>query len=160
MLGANWEIWGLIALTAFVAAALTQWVLMALRPVRQVRWSSVSDMDERTVFLFEDEDLVDATPEANALLRAGPEQLSGWHRLMAVLERRFPDCGKDLAQIRDVQHLSIPAADGEALLIAEWRGGLTRIAVAASEDVREPDDVDRSGYRALNEELELSLIHI
>jgi len=115
--------------TAFVCALAALWIVARLTPARHVSWAPLASTGDATAFLFEDERLVDATPEARALLAGGPEQMEDFPRLAAVLAPRFPDLAARLARLGPEQALELVSEDGRTALAAEWRAGLTRIAL-------------------------------
>lgn len=149
----QYELGLLVVSTALAAAFLAQWLLGGRRP-RRVTWAPIDNAGERVVFLFQDDALVDATPHARSLLSAGPEGLEGWPRLLAVLERRFPGCGAALADLGERQRIAMPAAKGPGALVAEWRGGLTRIALTEGARTDDGEEMDGFSLVALGEEVE------
>lgn len=149
----QWQMGLLVFGSALITALLAQWALARGAPKRRVEWGPLETEEERTVFLFEDDDLVDATPEAHAMLRAGPEHLHGWPRLHALLERQFPGVGDAIAGLADCHVVSVPAKDNDAEVLAEWRGGLVRVVIAEPETTRQTEQLDGIGLRALGDEL-------
>ena len=154
MLGMEWELGLLVVGSAVVAAVCGQWVVQRFTPVRELSWSSLEQMGERTVFLFEQERLVDATPEARALLRCGPARLGEWRRMIALLEPRFPGFRFALDTLSDDQTFRLTAEDGIAEVEAEWLGGLTRIALTDRPEDGAVGTMDEFGLRALTTEVE------
>lgn len=148
---------GLLAvLTALGAATGTQWYLGQPAQARRVTWTPLDEMGDRCVFLFEDDRLVDATPEARALLGAGEDTLEAWPRLCSVLEPRFPGCASALSDLGIHQRviLNSAAKDDTSELEAEWRGGLTRIVLSDAPGARPPQGIDTFGLQALSDELD------
>lgn len=121
---------------------------------RELAPSVFADGQAPTVFLFDDEDLVDATPGARQLLGLTPREGSAWSRLVQVLLPRFPTLGEDMAQLVDRGTLSVTSADGRSRIEAEWRQGLARLTLidVARQDTRVP--IDRLTLDALEGELE------
>lgn len=150
----DWGFGLLVVSSAFVAATTTHFVMPRLFAIRRIDWAPLGEMGAQTVFLFEDDSLVDATPEAQVMLRAGPDRLDEWPRLLCLLEQRFPGCGEQLATLGDVQSLRLTAPGDAAELEAQWRSGLTRIALTEQAGGRRADDLDRFGLTALTEELD------
>jgi len=103
------------------------------------------------VFLFEGQDLVDATPTARRLLQTqafGPSDLA---RLTALLARGFgDDLGQRLAELPLGGRLSLASPSGAGLLEVAEEGGALRLTLR-------PDDggsvVDRLSFDAAREEL-------
>ncbi|WP_149141709.1 PAS-domain containing protein [Gemmobacter caeruleus] len=107
-------------------------------------------------FLFDGDALLDATPQARALLaqRSG----SGSHRarLLAYLLPRFPDLETHLARLADEGNfvLTAPQDDGAMLTVeAELRGGLTRIALHHAEEAASTAGQDLLTQKAIQQEL-------
>ncbi len=104
------------------------------------------------VFLFEDEAMVDATPNARQLLAVGPRDGTPWTRLMHVLVPRFPNVTEALSQLADAETVVLTSTDGRSRLEAEWRQGLARLTLV---DAERQNDValDRQALAAMEEEL-------
>jgi PAS domain-containing protein len=147
---------GLTLVGASMTTALVALMAIAWRaPRRRVSWTPFSRLGEATAFLFEDDALVDATPQASAILAQGPDQLDDLPRLAAVLSARFPDLAARLAELGQRQRVDLSDLDGELRLTAEWRHGLTRIALEPA-DAGEDDDAlaGSAALRTLRSELE------
>ncbi|QDC08022.1 PAS domain-containing protein [Oceanicola sp. D3] len=104
-------------------------------------------------FLFEEEQLVDATEEAQNFLSKGPEALPPWPRFLALLAGSFPDIGARAAQLADVGVMELRARDGASRLEAEWKSGLARFSLHEGDDL-EPEAYDSFSVAAMAEELE------
>lgn len=111
--------------------------------------------EKSTVFLFDDEDLVDATEPALSLLNTGPDTKSGWPRLTATLSARFPGLADDLANLGVEGRVVIRSvADGDnSELHAEWWDGLVRIEIADPKSASPEIPVDRQILAATHDEL-------
>jgi PAS domain-containing protein len=59
--------------------------------------------DEGAVFLFHDNDLVDATPQAWALINNSPRNLTDMDAMLLALEVEFPTLGERLSDVNAVQ---------------------------------------------------------
>ncbi len=95
---------------------------------------SIFAADEgQAVFLFDGERLIDATPDARALLRHSPlPSGSARARMIACLTTRFPGLAPALQTLaeRGCETLHGKGDDGATVTLrAELRGGLTRIAL-------------------------------
>jgi PAS domain-containing protein len=120
---------GLVLLTA-----LRLW----LTPVRE---TAFIDAVDQTVFLFDDMDLVDATPSARQMIASRTGGSSAWARLMLLLATRFPDIADQLSTVAGNGILVLandgfddPKAEKSALCLrAEMRGGLLRITLTNPE---------------------------
>jgi len=115
---------------------------------------------EQTVFLFDDQDLIDATAPARALLDVSPMAASDWARLTAFIAPRFDnfqDAMQNLAELGRIELLSKPE-DGRQTairLIAEEVKGLARITLIDPEAEGRGVLVDGLSQRALEDELDL-----
>jgi PAS domain-containing protein len=152
MQGIDVALGGLVVLSALVCAVVAFLVVARFAPSRRVTWAPFDRSGEAVAFLFDDETLVDATPEAQRLLATGPEMMEEWTRLKAALAPRFPDIAERLAELGERQQIEVDAADGSGILRAEWRSGLTRIDI---EDLSGDAEglADGLSLAALNEEL-------
>ncbi len=142
----------LLVATAFLTAVAALALVVRLTPPRRIVWAPLAAEGDTTAFLFEDEDLVDATADARALLAHGPEQMEDFPRLAAVLSPGFPDLPERLAALGRTQSLELDSRDGQTRLNAEWRAGLTRIALRPLADRQAPPP-DSLSLAALEEEL-------
>lgn len=111
-----------------------------------------------TLFLFDGEILVDASPTARALIAASSLRGSPWQRLMAFLVRHFPDIEDRLRTLSEEGRLVLEAGQGGALtpiaVVAELRSGLVQIRLT-DPDADRSAAVDPLTQRATAEELEL-----
>lgn len=139
-----------------VLAAVVALALMGAFHGRPVRRDSdlFGAAEEETVFLFDDQDLVDATDSARALL-AGPRiEGRAWTRLLAYLAPNFPTAARDLVDLtKRGQILLASTGDHPLQLRAEARHGLTRIALVDPEAEGARITLDRLSHRAMEEEL-------
>ena len=148
---------GLSLVAVSAIAALAALLTVAAIPQRRRAGSSIfDDGSEATVFIFDDETLIDATAGARALLSSIGRRGSAWDRLIAFVSTRFPDAESRLTRLPDLGSVTI-AAEGAAPLVlhAEWRGGLRQITLFdAHLDVRAalPDSL---AQRAQEDELRL-----
>ena len=115
---------------------------------------------EQTVFLFDDQDLVDATSPARALLEAAPMALSDWARLSAFVSPRFEGFEtviRKLAELGRIELISKPeeGRSTQIRLIAEEVNGLARITLIDPEAEGRGVLVDGLSQRALEDELDL-----
>ena len=121
------------------------------------------DSGSETVFLFDGATLVDATPQARALLAAVPVQGGAFQQLLAFLAPRFPMIETRLAGLAAEGTFTLAGtAPGGGLpggsdlrLRCEWRGGLTRLSVTGATDQHRAPILDPMTRRAIDEELAL-----
>ncbi|MGQ0564607.1 MAG: PAS-domain containing protein [Gemmobacter sp.] len=150
-----------LVVTAVLSAILGLLVLSVLSARSPQRSSGIfADTAAGTEFLFDGETLVDATPGARALLPQGPGHGgSPWQRLLAFLGPRFPGVVERLARITSEGRVALTSVDARGaplLLVAEYRGGLTRISITDPEsDHQAGPPRDGLTERAVQDELDL-----
>ncbi|MEZ5882267.1 MAG: hypothetical protein R3D53_00195 [Paracoccaceae bacterium] len=84
---------------------------------------------EETIFLFEDQDLLDATAPARALLNAAPQSRTEWARLVGFLAPRFAGFCDAIGTLAQQGRIELVAQAGAMRLIAEDVNGLARITL-------------------------------
>ncbi|WP_417806508.1 PAS-domain containing protein [Thioclava sp.] len=115
---------------------------------------------EETVFLFDDEVLVDASGPARALLEATPMGTSDWARLSAFVAPRFRDFIAQMATLAEHGRLELTAREGDTglrplQLLAENVNGLARITLSDPNAEGIGKLVDSLSQCALEDELEM-----
>lgn len=109
---------------------------------------------QEAVFLFDDQELIDATPSARSLLETAPIPGGDWPRLSACLAQRFEDVEARLARLAEEGRVELSARAGSPLrLRAEAIGHLARITVYDPGAEGGALTVDALSQRALEEEL-------
>jgi PAS domain-containing protein len=148
---------GLVS-TAMVAALLGVVILAAMQRRSPVSKHSIFQDDQSgTVFLFDGDTLIDASPMARALLSASSIRGGPLIRLMSYLQPRFPDLEKRIIDLATVGRFTIASPDdgGSPLVIhAELRGGVTRICIADPKNDKSAPGMDLITQRAMMEELD------
>jgi PAS domain-containing protein len=143
------------AAVAFVAAGLALALLAALDLRGRVnRRSILAQTDDRTVFLFDDDSLVDATPDARRLLGAAPGDSTEWTRLMSLLSPRFPGLEAALEGLPEEGILHRAAEKGGLRLCAELRGTLVRLTLSDPDAPDAPVTIDAQSLDAIERELQ------
>ncbi|WP_139301302.1 PAS-domain containing protein [Vannielia litorea] len=140
--------------TSFGTALLALMAIGHFQPRRRVTWDRLARESEEMTFLFEDEELVDATDEARSFLSTGPETLPHWPRFLALLASSFPDIGSRVARLAEVGAMELHARDGSARLEGEWKEGLARFSLHKGDDI-EPAEYDSFSVAAMAEELDV-----
>lgn len=148
-----------ILVTALLSALVGLAALSVLRIRRPPSVSGVfAEAAGSAAFMFDHEALVDATPGARALLAHSPiRNGSVWTRLMAFLGPRFPDLPVRLAHLPTDGQFTLASADGTGpplLLLAELRGGLTRISLTDPDADHPASARDALSERATQDELD------
>ncbi|MEX1661268.1 PAS-domain containing protein [Thioclava sp. 15-R06ZXC-3] len=115
---------------------------------------------EETVFLFDDEVLVDASGPARALLEATPMGASDWARLSAFIAPRFRDFTAQMASLAERGRIELTGKEGDCelrplQLIAENVNGLARITLSDPNAEGHGVLVDSLSQCALEDELEM-----
>lgn len=149
---------GLLLIATFAAIAGLLVVSAVQVPNRRKPDSIFADNSQSTVFLLDGETLIDASPPARMLLSSYRVLGGNWLRLLAYLESRFPNIEARLKQLPEVGSLTLEgrAADGKAtLLMAEYRGGVTRITLTDPALDGRPLPTDPLVMHALTDELDL-----
>lgn len=151
-------IFGLGMGVAAVCAALGGLFLLAAVQGKASRPTNTIFQDRQTgaLFLFDSDVLIDSTPSARAILSASPAPGTPWQKLMAYLTPLFPEIETHLSSLAVAGTISL-ASEDEAhqpiLLVAELRGGLTRISVIDSENASRHPGQDAMVHHAMTDEL-------
>lgn len=146
-----------LGLTAFVAAMGGTLLMSSMQGRAGSRSSIFFENASGTVFLFDGDTLLDATPGARALLQASTGRGGPWARLRAYLAPRFPGFEDRLAQLPGEGRMVMASAEdaGAALLLqAELRGGLIRITLHDPESAARLPGLDQLAHRAMQDELD------
>jgi PAS domain-containing protein len=118
----------LAAFGGLAVLTLLQWSAPQRRPASIFR-----EGEDATVFLFDDKDLVDATPSAHRLLSGSSFIDRPWYALMERLAVRFENLEErleDLVTTGSVVLNGLPRAGAQHIsLRADLRGGLTKITL-------------------------------
>ncbi len=129
---AGWGLYlGLLA-SAALACAIGLLIVAAFPMARRPQGSIFLAEEEGAVFLFDGETLVDANPQARALLSRSHLRGGPFTQLTALLSRDFPGFAGAVAGLSATglfQATAAPAHGASLVLDAELRGGLTRIAL-------------------------------
>lgn len=147
----DWQIAFGVLTTAFLVALVV--LLLAERAAGWLRGPATAEavlMAGDTVFLFDGERLLDATPRARQLLSRAPDNLPDWQRLASLLAPRFPGFPDRAEALAIFGQTTLAEHQGAARLHALWNSGLARIAL---EDGTPADGFDDSCVTALNAEL-------
>ena len=110
-----------------------------------------------TVFLFDGETLVDATPSARQILTTSRGRGGNWLRLIGYLSVYFPDIEAQLRRLEDEGQILVEgrSAQGKTLLLsAGLGGGLIRISLTDPAQDGRPMLTDALAHRALTQEVE------
>ena len=160
----DWLLGLALALIAFVAAIAGLLTVQAVQgPPRQSGVSIFSgalqggDGGPGTVFLFDGETLVDATPSARQLLSSSRARGGNWLRLIGYLSMYFPNIEAQLQRLEDEGQILLEgqSSRGKSLLLtADLSGGLIRIRLTDPAQDGRPMLTDALAHRALTQEVE------
>ncbi len=114
-------------LSAGIILALTAWIFDKKRMnARQL----LKEVEGQAVFLFDDTDLIDATPEAQRLFGDKTSDRPDWEHFLALLSPRYPELRSRLEKLADESQITIHPKDDETGWIeAEYWDGLARITL-------------------------------
>ena len=113
----------------------------------------IRGVDADIAFLFDDEALVDASPQARQFLRAAPSGGSDWSRLMMLLLPRFPEIEERIGRLIEDERQEYESNDETTRLVVEWRHGLVRMSLDDLETAPGVSGLDRHSMRAMEREL-------
>jgi PAS domain-containing protein len=146
-----------LGLAAILAAMGGLFVMAALTSARTpVRNSIFDERQKGTLFLFDGESMVDCTPGGRVVLAASPAEGTPWVKLMAYLSGMFPQIDEHLARLKDDGAITLAAEDSSGLpvlLMAEHRGGLSRITLVDADSGGGQSGHDPLIHRSMTEEL-------
>ncbi|MDY6858414.1 MAG: PAS-domain containing protein [Pseudomonadota bacterium] len=144
----------LLIATSFLTALAALYVVALRQGASRREARVIADMaSEDTVFLFDGRHLVDATPKARGLLALGPQGVSDWNRLSALLTPRFPGFSTEMERLAETGIALLEGANGKEAVRAWWLGGIARIAVLDAPPGPDNAITDHQTLSALNSEL-------
>ncbi|MFV2034803.1 MAG: hypothetical protein ACC631_06795, partial [Halocynthiibacter sp.] len=156
MLFPDLSILALVVLSSLSSALIAMWFLSKyFSPRNSGARSLLQDSEKTTVFLFDDQELVDATRPAHQLLKSAPGRGAGWPRLVAALSARFPTLSEELRDLATHGTITISPQDSQdgAVIKAEWWDDLVRIELQDSASACPEIAVDRQVLNATEKEL-------
>ena len=145
--------------TGLVAASLLGSMLAlaiagaVARRKRSRRRELIRGVDADIAFLFDDEALIDASPQARQFLRAAPSGGSDWSRLMMLMLPRFPEIEERIGRLISDERQEYESVDETTRLVAEWRHGFVRLTLEDLETAPGLSGLDRHGMKAMEREL-------
>ena len=128
-----------IVFAALLTAGLSYLGLSRLWPVHHSNMLTIDRPPNQPVFLFEGDELVDATPGGAELITDRPDGLTERDALMLLLQKDFPDLSVELEQLPPGETHQIMPLNGTPLMVTlSHQGGLKRVTLGAQDG----DDVD------------------
>lgn len=147
-----------VVLVALLSAlcGVAAFAIIARSGPKQTARDLIRGAEQSIVFLFDDEELVDATERAHAMLKSRPKGSSQWRQFCAIAQARFPDLPLEMAQLATEGALKISSNDpsDHAQIHAEWWNGVARIELVEDVTVAKETVVDPHSMSAMNSELE------
>ena len=144
--------------TAILAALGGLLVMVAFQGRKRPPRDSIFDERQKgTLFLFDGETLVDCTPGGRAVLAASPAPGSAWVKLLAHLSTSFPQIENQLAKLPKEGAITLASQDSfgqPLLLLAEMRGGLSRISLVDPDSGGSTLVLDPLVHRSMTEEMD------
>lgn len=140
--------------TSFIAALAALLILPMLPEPFSKPAVTPEMMGEETVFLFDGEVLVDATPKARRLLDHSSSDLNDWQRFLAAILPRFPSFLTEISNLADRGLMVFEDRTGESRVRARWLNGVARISVLDSPGDEDSAGIDNQSLAALNSELQ------
>lgn len=151
----DWVSYAAVAGSSLSASVVALAGLSTLQNRRRPRRSGpFGDDRDGTVFLFDGEELVDASDAGRMLLACGQcEGRTAWQRLLSFVSPRFPDFATRLERLPALGRFMLSAEGQPPLTLrAEWRGGLIRITLCEAGEAG-TGTLDPVSQRALEDEL-------
>jgi PAS domain-containing protein len=146
------------ALIAFSTALLSVVILtyFSRRATAPSARNLLLSAENSIVFLFEDEELIDATERARVMLKSRPSGASAWSQFCAVTHARFPTLTSQLARLAREGQMTITSDEADDLseIRAEWWNGVARIELIHDADSLTDTLIDSHSMNAINNELE------
>ena len=150
---------GLVMTATLVTLACL--LLISALQIRSRRPATVFGVSlDETVFIFDGERLLDATPPARALIAPWNDEVSPWFRTLVRLEPIFPGLGTRLEGLQREGRFVLCSREDlmpPMLLRAEWLGGLTRLTLSDGSETAAAAHAGEDGLAelALRDELRL-----
>lgn len=161
----DWLLALALVIIAFVAAIGGLLAVSALQGAPRRTVASIfadighsADTASATVFLFDGETLIDATPGGRQILATSRGRGSNWLRLIGYLTLYFPDVEQQFQRVADEGQIILEgrSSRGRTLIMtAELRGGLLRVALTDPVQDGKPITTDPLAHSALTQEVEL-----
>ncbi len=128
------EALGALFLGVVVAIALLIFWIRSNRITTVTSRTLMQEAEGSITFLFDDENLVDLTPRARALMNQGNDQKSDWENFLTILSARFPNLRSQCSDLASTGRKTISPTDGQRGWIdAEYWNGLARITLVQHE---------------------------
>ena len=157
-MGIDWVLGVGLFATAIVAALVGIMVLAAMQGRAAAPINGIfSDSKSGTVFLFDGDTLIDASPSGRALLSTSAIRGGPMTRLMAYLQPHFPELEKRIIGLSGAGLVTLASQDdtrAPLVVHAELRGGITRITLADPKTDKSAPGADLITQRAIAEELD------
>jgi len=146
----------IIAVSLLVAIPASIYLIRIQTKQRTSIYDLMIESQSETAYLFSDNTLIDATPDARQRLRPAQKNVTDLQRLIATFSDQFSSLNNDLLALGGEGSLTIlPDNPDENIQIqAEWWNGLSRIIVVDTAKKDFPI-IDTNKINALEDELEI-----
>ncbi|NSX53600.1 PAS-domain containing protein [Parasulfitobacter algicola] len=143
---------------SFVIAFSVLWAISVFYPRKTASARAIiNGADQDIVFVFDEDQLIDATPPARKLLQTAESETgrSDWDKLIALLSPRFPTISQDAAALFEKGKIKIVAADenDDSWVDIEWWDNLARVSIIQSVSHDERSLMDGPSVNAMTDEL-------
>ncbi len=153
---ADWILAAGLVVTASLIALACLFILAALQIGAPAASSVFGTLSPESVFIFDGETLVDATPPARALIANGIESGGPWFRALSRLEPMFPGLHRRVEGLqREGRFVLCSREDISPPLVlrVEYLGGLTRLTLVDGDGEAAKPGSDGLAELALKDEL-------
>jgi PAS domain-containing protein len=149
----SFQIFLVLAVALFAAAAILYHFGDTRGGKKARARAMLRETEKKIVFLFDGEDLVDASLPAQDLLSSGRGELSEWDHLQVALTPYFPDIRSQLASVFEAGKKKFWSADTPGLeLLAESWDGMVRIVLNSRDDMDAETWIEKVRIAALESE--------
>ncbi len=148
----------LITMISVLVAFVAFWVFsLTIKVDRNSTYGLMIESDAQTAFLFDNQTLVDATPDAHQMLGPKTGNTTDWQRLITAFSPQFSTLADDLLALGDAGSLTIvpDSPNDTTRLEAEWWDGLARLVVVNTTNDTDKPLIDKTDLIALETELEI-----
>ncbi|MEO1306727.1 MAG: diguanylate cyclase [Pseudomonadota bacterium] len=146
----------LIILASIGSALLALWVFSYVDRSGAGQTKLQPEKDDKIVFLFDGEELFDATPRGYQMINADARDISSWDKLVGLLRSSFPTAESRALALADDGRVELLSEDGASKFVAEMRRGILRLTIEEIEQTQaNAAPLDGFALAALTEKLDI-----